>query len=178
MARKAEAIASYDFSHSDELLLDANIWLLVYGPQIPRDPRVAIYSQALDKILAAKSRIYIDVLVVSEFINTYARLKWNLLVARNLGFKQFRRSKDFKSVARDIAADVKLVLRHCTRVASGFESLAIDPLIDEYAAGASDFNDQILTTLCKKAGLKLITDDSDFKGRGIPVITANKKLLA
>ena len=56
MARKAEAIASYDFSHSDELLLDANIWLLVYGPQIPRDPRVAIYSQALDKILAAKSR--------------------------------------------------------------------------------------------------------------------------
>lgn len=46
------------------------------------------------------------------------------------------------------------------------------------AAGISDFNDQVLTTLCKRSGLKLVTDDGDFKGRGIPIITANQKLLA
>jgi predicted nucleic acid-binding protein len=50
-------------------------------------------------------------------------------------------------------------------------------LVDEYAAGDSDFNDQVLTALCKKKGLKMVTDDVDFKGRGIPVITANKRLL-
>jgi len=177
MMHKVEAIASYDFKPSDELLLDTNIWLLVYGPQKPGDNRVAVYSQALAKILAAQSRIYIDVLIASEFTNTYARLKWKLL-SPSITFKKFRKSSGFKPVARDIAADIKLVLQHCTRAESGFESLAISPLIDEYAAGDSDFNDQILTTLCKRKGLKLVTDDGDFKGQEIPVVTANKQLLA
>ena len=164
------------------MLLDANIWLLVYGPQKPGDRRVAVYSQALAKILAAKSRIYIDVLIVSEFINSYARLKWRLLSPsrdfKRSDFKTFRKSNDFKLVAQGIAAYVKHVLQHCTRVENGFESLAIDSLIDEYSVGDSDFNDQILTTLCKRKGLKLVTDDSDFKGQEILVITDNRRLLA
>lgn len=181
MAHKAEAVASYNFNPSDKLLLDTNIWLLVYGPQKPGDNRVAVYSQALSKILSAQSRIYIDVLIVSEFINTYARLKWNLWKTQSAStndFKQFRKSGDFKHIAQDIAADVKRVLKHCTRIENGFDSLAIDALIDEYAAGDSDFNDQMLATLCKNEGLKLVTDDGDFKSQGVAVITANKKLLA
>ena len=182
MADRAEEITSYEFKTSDECLLDANIWMLIYGPQKPaRDNRVDVYSQALAKILAAQSRIYIDVLIVSEFINTYARFEWNLWKKRSASsadFKPFRKSTDFKPIAQDIAADVKRVLQHCTRIENGFASLAIETLIDEYAAGDSDFNDQVLTALCKKSGLKLVTDDSDFKGRGIPVITANKRLLA
>jgi len=177
MSHRAEEISRYDFKASDELLLDANVWLFVYGPQQPGDRKVAVYSQALAKILAAQSRIYIDVLILSEFINTYARLKWKLLSA-GTSFKRFRKSAAFKPVAQDIAADVKQVLRHCTRIEGSFDSMVIEPLIDEYAAGDSDFNDQVLTTLCQKTGLKLVTDDSDFKGRGIAVITANNRLLA
>jgi len=175
MTYHAEAIASYDFKPSDELLLDTNIWLLVYAPHGPKDSRVAVYSQALSRIITAQSRIYIDILIVSEFINAYARLKWKLASCPD--FKQFRNSKAFKPVAQDIAADVKRVLQHCRRVDDNFESLEIDSLIDEYAAGSFDFNDQILTTLCKRKGLKLVTDDGDFKGQGIPVVTANKRLL-
>ena len=178
MAHKAEAVASYNFNPADKLLLDTNIWLLVYGPQKPGDKRVAVYSQALSKILTAQSRIYIDVLIVSEFINTYARSKWKLVAPHIKEFKGFRKSADFKPVAQDISADVKRVLQHCTRVESGFDSLAIDALINEYAAGDSDFNDQILAALCKKEGLKLVTDDGDFKNQGVAVITANQKLLA
>jgi len=180
MAHRAEEISTYDFKPSEALLLDANIWLLVYGPQKPNNSRVDAYSQALRNILAAKSSIYIDVLIVSEFINTYARMKWQLLPtpSKFKNFKRFRKSADFKPVAQDISADVKRVLQHCTRVESGFESLAINTLIDEYAAGDFDFNDQILTTLCKEKGLKMVTDDADFKGQDIPIITANKRLLS
>ncbi len=179
MTHRAEEISTYDFKSSDALLLDANIWLFVYGPQKPNDPKVAAYSNALRKILAAKSCIYIDVLIVSEFINAYARMKWNLLCgpSKTRNFKQFRKSSAFKPVAQDIAADVKCVLKHCTRVESGFESLPIDTLVNEYAAGDSDFNDQILAALCNSKGLKLVTDDADFKRRGVPVVTANKRLL-
>jgi predicted nucleic acid-binding protein len=177
MTHRVEEISRYRFKPSDELLVDTNIWLLVYAPQKPGDSRVAVYSDAFYKILAAQSQIYIDVLIVSEFITQYARLKHQLL-APKLKFKDFRRSQDFKSVAQDIASDVKRILKHCAWMENSFESLAIDALIDEYAIGESDFNDQIIITLCKSKGLKLVTDDGDFKNCGIPVVTANKRLLA
>ncbi|PIQ33942.1 MAG: PIN domain-containing protein [Zetaproteobacteria bacterium CG_4_9_14_3_um_filter_49_83] len=178
MKHNPVAVTDYSFEAEDELFLDTNIWLLVYGPQKPGDRRVAIYSQALANILAAKSRIYIDVLIVSEFINTYARLKWNVMGKPHGDFKLFRNSADFKPISRDIAADVKQVLNHCSRVENGFETLDIDALIAEYAAGDADFNDQVITALCHRKGLKLITDDGDFHGQGIPVVTANRRLLA
>jgi predicted nucleic acid-binding protein len=174
---RALAVGTYSFTSDDQLLLDTNIWMLVYGPQKPGDARVAAYSQALANILAANSRIYIDVLIVSEFINTYARLKWNVMGKPYGTFKKFRNSPDFKPIARDIAADVKQVLKHCTRIENGFAALDIDGLVDEYAAGDADFNDQVLAELCRKRGLKLVTDDGDFGGQGISVVTANLRLL-
>ena len=176
MRNSAEDIRSYVFKPTDELLLDANIWLFVYGPSKPGDRKVAVYSRALDKILRAKSRIYIDVLIASEFINAYARLKYNILNP-GVAFKRFRQSADFKPIAQDVAADVRRVLQHCTRVESGFPALDINALIYEYEKGNSDFNDQVLANLCKSKGLKLVTDDRDFKDRGLTVVTANRHLL-
>lgn len=178
MANNVFSVANYNFTPDDELLLDTNIWLFVYGPQKPGDAKVATYSQALAKILAAKSSIYIDVLVVSEFINTYARLKWNVMGKPHGEFKQFRKSQDFNPIAQDVAADIRRVLSHCVRVENGFETLDIDSLIGEFAVGDSDFNDQVIAALCQQRGLKLVTDDGDFRGQGIPLVTANRRLLA
>lgn len=178
MANNAFSVANYNFTPEDELLLDTNIWLFVYGPQKPGDAKVATYSQALAKILAAKSSIYIDVLIVSEFINTYARVKWNVMGKPHGDFKQFRKSQDFNPIAQDVAADIRRVLSHCARVENGFETLDIDSLIGEFAVGDSDFNDQVIAALCQQRGLKLVTDDGDFRGQGIPLVTANRRLLA
>jgi predicted nucleic acid-binding protein len=177
MTHKAQEISRYAFNAEDALLLDTNIWIFIYGPQKPNDRRGAVYSEALGNILKAGSRIYIDVLIVSEFINTYARLKWKQSNGPYTEFKQFRQSQDFKPIAEDISANVKQILKLCTRLDSGFESLAINALLDDYALGQSDFNDQILAAICQEKSLKLITHDGDFKGL-VPVVTANKKLLA
>ncbi len=139
---------------------------------------MATYSRALDNILAANSRIYIDVLIVSEFINTYARLKWNVMGKPHGDFKRFRKSQDFKPIAQNIASDIKLVLNHCSRVENGFKALDIDGLLAEYARGDADFNDQVIVALCRREDLKLVTDDGDFRGQGISVVTANQGLLA
>lgn len=178
MTHKAMAVDSYNFKPEDELFLDANIWLFVYGPQRPGDAKAAVYSQALARILAAQSRIYIDVLVLSEFINTYARLKWKLVAPHIIQFKAFRNSPDFKPVAQGIAADVKRVLNFCSRIENGFEALDMNDLMDGYAAGDSDFNDQVIAALCIRKGLKLVTDDGDFSAHGVPVVTANNRLLS
>jgi len=43
--------------------------------------------------------------------------------------------------------------------------------------GNSDFNDLVLVELCRSKGFMLVTDDGDFKGKGITVLTANRRLL-
>ena len=173
MTHKAVEVRHYNFTPQDKLFLDANIWLYLYGPQKPGNRWVRIYSAVFSSILNAKSRIYIDVLVVSEFINTYARLKWKLVAPHIKSFKVFRNGSYFKPVASDIAADAKRVIDHCSRIESGFATLAIDDLLTDYAAGNSDFNDQMITELCKCNGLTLITNDRDFRSQEIPILTAN-----
>ena len=177
MKHKAVEVRHYNFTPQDKLFLDTNIWFYLYGPQKPRTSWVDIYSTAFGRILNAKSRIYIDVLVVSEFINRYARMKWKLVAPRIKPFKVFRNSSCFKPVASDIVADVKRVLKHCSRIESGFSTLEMDNLITDYVAGNSDFNDQVITELCRSNGLTLMTNDGDFRSQGIPVLTANSRLL-
>lgn len=176
-ANKVTSVKNYEFTSKDRLFLDANIWLYIYGPQKPDDRQVAIYSRALRRILDAQSRIYIDVLVVSEFINTYARLKWKLVKPEIEQFKDFRNGLHFKPVAGDIADDVRRVMNHCSRIEDNFMTLQLDSLFQAYAAGDSDFNDQVIMEVCKREGLTLITHDRDFKGRRIPILTANRHLL-
>lgn len=179
MTNKVEDISLYRFNSSDELFIDANIWIDIDGDSFkkPKTWRTAIYSQALKDILIAKSRIYIDAMIVSEFINTCARFEWNISKPQTETFKKFRDSMEFKPIAEKIAASVRRIVRHCTPINSGFDSIDIEALLKEFSLGHSDFNDQILCALCERKGFKLITHDTDFKNRGIPLITANYKLL-
>jgi len=181
MAQNAEEISKYAFKADDELLLDANVWFFLYGPHRPGDLRATVYSGALARILAAKSRIYVDVLIISEFINSCARLRHNILKGRPgvpRDFKQFRSTPAFKAIAKDIAGDTRKILVNCTCVDSGFATVDINSLVNDYGGGDADFNDLVLADLCKSKALKFITDDGDFKGRGVIVLTANKRLLA
>ena len=190
MGNKAVNVKDYQFHSEDRLFFDANIWLFIHGPQEPVPgpgdffESMNIYSSALRNIIKAESTIYVDVLVVSEFINRYARRKWD--IHKQLGdireknrknFKNFRNSPEFKPIAKEIADSTRRILENCTRIESGFEVLEIEDLIDEYKDRSSDFNDQVLRELCRNRGLKLVTHDIDFKDHEISILTANYRLL-
>ena len=176
MTAKTCEITKYVFTSRDNLLLDANIWLLLYGPNSPKDRRTPVYSMAYHNIMTAKSKIYIDVLIVSEFINAWARI-CNKILAPEKTFKDFRRTSDFKSVAKDISLAVEKINKVTKKIDDGFGSLDLDKITKDYSKGNSDFNDQILAELCKNKGMILVTDDGDFKNSGIPLITANRRLI-
>ena len=169
-------VSNHVFRADDQLFLDANVWLLVQGLHGSGGRRVTTYSSALRRILEAKCRIHVDVLVVSEFINVYSRLKWRQTGTRK-EFKEYRNSEEFKQVARDIADSVGRVVGLCSRVETGFGALDVKRLLDEYAAGRTDFNDQMIRELCRSRNLTLVTDDGDFGAQGIRVLTANRRLL-
>lgn len=175
MTCNASNVADYDFRADDELFLDTNIWLFIHGPQEPSNEKALIYSTAFRRILEAGSHIYIDVIIVSEYINVYARQRAKLVSNKN--FKTFRKTPEFKPIAQEAAKSSKRMLDDCLHIENRFRELDINTMVNEYAGGRYDFNDLVIEGLCKNRGLKLITDDGDFKDRGIPVITANKNLL-
>jgi predicted nucleic acid-binding protein len=179
MRNNAYHIVHYPFSATDKLLFDANIWLDIYGPQgNPTFWRTQIYSKALVEALKAKSVLYIDVLILSEFINRYARLEFGFLQNHAPGdFKTFRNTPAFIPIAQSITNSLRRILRHCTRTESGFSTCDIETLLTEYQQGGVDFNDQILTALCKTQGFAFVTHDADFKDQGLTILSANKRLL-
>lgn len=179
MSRKSiHNVKNYNFSPEDELFLDTNIWMYIYGQHESNDPLGKVYSDALGRILNAKSVIYVDVLVVSEFINAFARMEWkDHEQFKEKPFKSFRNSREFKAVALQISKYVRKILNCCTPVESGFSHVDLPALFNDYAAGRADFNDQIIAALCKREALKLITHDGDFRNKDVFVITANKRLL-
>jgi len=65
----------------------------------------------------------------------------------------------------------------CVRTDLGFEIVDIDGLLAQFAAGNTDFNDQIIADLCRRKNLIFITHDADFKGSGLAILTANSRLL-
>jgi predicted nucleic acid-binding protein len=174
------SIDTCTFNSDDELFIDTNVWLYLYAPQAPGDWKARVYSRALAKILSAKSRIFIDALILSEFINRYTRLAFNLTKRTGavIEYKDYRNSAEFKPVAREIEATVRRIMKHCQPTDSGFSSCDLDGLLAEFGRGNSDFNDQVMVELCKANGWKLLTHDGDFKDCGLTVLTANKRLLA
>lgn len=179
MTFKAADIRTYAFRKEDRLLLDANIWLSIYGPIASQDERTVIYSKALRQIFSSKCTVLLDVAVLAEYINRFAKLEYEQLEdnIRPNTFKDFRVSAMFRAVAAEVAINVKSILKNTTCCNFDFESINIDSLLSDYQSGVLDFNDSLIVELCKAQDLKLITHDKDFKNCDIPVLTAHRKLL-
>ena len=142
VAHNAMSLEQYNFDESDCVFLDANIWMFIYGPPQRKD-KTKIYSGALRRLLEARSRIFIDILVISEMINAYARLKWKL-TAPERRFKAFRNSPQFTAIAGEIADYVRRSVKLCSRIESSYEPFDLRALMSEYGTGDFDFNDQII----------------------------------
>ena len=103
MKSLAQHIGHHKFTDADCLFFDANIWLYMYCPKGIEDRWQDVYSSAFRRAIKAKSQLFADVLVMSEFINTYARIKWQNSSSAKYKFKMFRASKEFKPIAGEIA---------------------------------------------------------------------------
>lgn len=178
MKNKAVDASSHPFSDKDEILVDANIWIYLCSPGgIPGSWQVKTYSSIMARILKAGSKLFLDVLVLSEYINRYSRIAMNHLQPAQTNFKAFRNSPDYPPVASAIEAEVKQLLMVCTPVNHAFDEWNLNDLMTDFGANSVDCNDQLITENCKKNGFSLLTNDGDFTEGGIPVLTANNKLL-
>lgn len=177
---KAHNLTAYSFSESEAFLLDANVWLYLYPPPSGSKHRfVQQYSDGLKSMRIAGAQLIMDAMVLSEYLNAYCRIEWNVLhQTRYPEFKSFRKSAAFKTVGKGAASSVRSMLKLCTCHDHPFAAVDIEQVLNGFAAGATDFNDGLLAETCRHNGWKLVTNDSDFISGGLEVLTTNPKLLA
>jgi predicted nucleic acid-binding protein len=183
MIKTSMDIRKYTFCNKDRLFLDANIWLLIYGP-VPRSDKDKIfkniYSNSFKNMLINGAQIFVDELILSEFINAFRQLEFKRMKPEfewSYGFKKFRDSPESVQVTKEIASNARKILKVSLRCDSIFNSANIDAMLNEYEKGHSDFNDQVYLELCKTNGFTFVTNDSDFKDCEVPLLTANSSLL-
>src|SRR5439155_1093889 len=132
--------------------IDANVWLFIHGPaSIPSNPVVQAYAAIFSKLLLAGVRPVLDVLVLGEFINRYARIEYERADPPNAtgkrvyrNFKKFRESPGFAAVATDIANQCTPVVNLCRCIDHNFSEWDIPALLRDFSTGAFDCIDQLL----------------------------------
>ena len=155
----AEHVDSHTFSDTDRLFFDTNIWLYLFlGPKDVDNPLQFDYSSMFRSSINAKSEIFTNILVISEFVNVCARSR-----------------STFSPIG--IAHTASEIIRICTFLEKGVSDSQICNMLTAYAEGGVDFNDQVISEICYDEGLILVTHDKGFKHHRGPILTANKKLL-
>lgn len=175
-------ITRYRFQPDEQLLLDANVWLSILGPRGPSSWDARTYSKAFGQMLTEGSSLFVDATVLCEFVNAYVRIEQGMLRNANPSvpakFKSFRQSSHFLPVAIAVADDTRRLLSFCRKIETGFPQVDVLDIMDTFKRGRQDFNDLLLVELCRARNLKFVTNDRDFKGLGIPILTANRQLLS
>lgn len=187
MINQAKDIRRSNFSDSDCLFLDTNVLIYVYYGIYKEEDRYykKWYTDALDKMRKKNSKIFIDALVLSEFINRFTRMEYDRKMPpikrekNKNNYKIFRASKDGKNTVREIVIHINKILAYAQICDLNYNFIKPDLLnhLTKYEKSNSDFNDLLYIELCKKNNFTLVTHDGDFKNCGIPVLTANANLL-
>lgn len=160
------------------LLFDTNVWLRVQGYYTDsRDKRSRTYSWFYKKALERECPIFLPSPVLSEFVGVSLNAK-----ARESGWNReqgkIHKCASFSEWMSDISDDAYHVINDCSLLDDQFSRFEIDPLFVAASGGGIDFNDLLISEICKLHGLVLVTDDADMKDQEVDIVTANAGLLA
>lgn len=168
------------------ILLDTNIWIYLFCPLGHSEAKEFIvkkYSRAFNRLIHSDNKLYIDVMILSEFINRYLRLVFHVYMENNnieSGFdfkKDYKQTGDFKENIQLIAATIKNKILPKVSVANfSYENRNIEELIDNLKDKMTDFNDLHFEKLCKTKGFILFTDDRDYSDSSLDIISGNPKI--
>jgi predicted nucleic acid-binding protein len=173
---KVHSIESYDFPEGKSYFFDTNIWLYIYGPIGWPDERSDVYSRALKEIRNSEGTIYINCMIISEFINAFSRIEFKQQ-SDFTRYKEFRNSLSYRAIAQEIAYNVRKILKNTLTCDPELQVIDLPGVMDIFEQGKYDFNDLLFAQICSAKGLVFVTHDKDFSELGVEILTANERLL-
>lgn len=161
------------------LFFDANVLLYLFGGVTYPKWAVDGYSRIFKQCLKADNTLYLDVIILSEFVNRFLRIEYDKYLKTNQPAQHDIKFKDFRSTIKGIEAseDIELIvkdtiLRRFTMVGKLFNEADICNIDFKN----TDFNDELIIQICKENQCVLVTNDADFSGADIDILTINNKL--
>ena len=174
---KVHSVENYDFPAGKGYFFDTNIWMYIYGPIGWTDQLSDAYSKALKKILSSEGTIYINCMIISEFINAFSRIEFKQQTDFTK-FKEFRNSLAFRAIAKDIAYNVRKILKNTLACDPELQAIDLPEVMEMFEQGKYDFNDLLFSQICRAKDMIFVTHDKDFSELGVEILTANEKLMA
>jgi predicted nucleic acid-binding protein len=167
-------------------LLDANVWKFILSLPQNLTAEELVYVNFFDAIINLSSNplckdkpsIYINGLIISEVYNAHMRSHWdayNLTIANDIKFKDYRSTEDFKKNLSNIKSDFKAYLPY---LEIGIDLVHSPDKILFEIPSFSDFNDHYYFKIAQSNGFTIITNDGDFKYSDIDILTMRPQLLA
>lgn len=163
--------------HGRRLFFDANVLLYLFGST--SSTWANTYSSVFSQCLKMGNILCVDVFVLSEFINRFLRIEYeNYLKTKGLNnqqvkFKNFRSQPEGAQASKDVETIVKgRILNKFALVGKLFDVEDVNAISLVYC----DFNDELIVQTCRQHQCVLVTNDADFSGANIDILTANNKL--
>lgn len=149
-------IEKFEPKAGEAYLFDTNIWLYLYSPVTQYSYYIKeIFSEFMYKCVGVGAKIYVTSLIVSEFYNTAMRIEYKAHQT-DMYKKGFRNGQ---TLGDDLLGIIKYcILSKAEKLNDNFEDFTGDNFESSY-----DFNDYYMVQLCKSKGIKIVTNDSDFK---------------
>jgi len=185
MMNKVMDVETYIPQDGDRYFFDTNIWLYFYCPVISissyKKTIISKYDGFLKRDLSANTSIYFSSLIVSEVINRWLRLDFNILKDKGMMKeykKHYRDSAHYYSAVKDIKA---VFNNQLLKISTPLDDRATEISLPDVLSGLDkiDFNDCYYHHLAKLDNLLIVTNDADFAelDTGVSILTANQKLL-
>ncbi len=182
--KKIIDINSYIPSKTDNFIFDTNIWLYLFCPLGGYKALIIQkYENFLVKVIKANSSIFLTSLILSEFINRYVRLDFNIKNQIHPGQypdfkKDYYTSQDFLNTIKTVQATIRQqMVKIAKNIDDKFSNYNMTDIMNDI--DKVDFNDLCIEELASISKCKIVTDDKDFKitSKGVEILTSNPKLL-
>lgn len=162
-----------------QLFFDTNVLLYLFGGTPYPKWAVEAYSRVFGICLTLKTPLCVDVIVLSEFINRFLRIEYKKYLKshgideKQCDFKNFRSTPEGIQAAQDVEMIVNgQILKRFTMVGKLFNESDVSSI----SLANTDFNDALIVKTCREHQCVLVTNDADFCGVDIDILTANNKL--
>ncbi len=169
---------------ADRFVFDTNVLLYLHGytetyKSKDRDRAIREYSIIANNIIQEKSKVYMDITALSEFVNVY--------INEALAYKLKEDPKTFKFRKKDhrdtpeyieVLEELDSVLK---QILSSYDMTIIKDVHDCFDIGGAinalrvmEFNDHLISLSAQKHDLYLVTNDSDivYNSEHLKVVTA------
>ncbi len=156
----------------NKFVFDTNVLIYMHGFQINLK-YARRYAPVIEHIVSSKSVVYIDKIVLSEFINRYVnssmdyklRLQGKLAKDEKFRFNKniHRNTPEYKRVLQEVKS---ILFQLCTTYNIEFhnENFYIDSEHITNCLNDMEFNDYLIMSLAKDVGATIVTNDRDLIG--------------